>query len=126
MADYLHISRVAVHKQLKKLVLKEKIVKYGDSPHVQYSVLQKIKKQNPHYLWDYDYDELKKTEQGRIKILERMINYGPGEGEKINLVDVKKYWNKLDLYHNRKLLLELLLWGKYRSLHQNKQSFSIK
>lgn len=81
---------------------------------------------SPHYLWDYNINELKKTEQGRIKILERMINYGPGEGEKINLADVKKYWDKLDLYHNRKLLLELLIWGKYRSLHQNKQLFSIK
>ena len=29
------------------------------------------------YLWDYDINELKKkTEQGRIFILERQINYG--------------------------------------------------
>lgn len=35
------------------------------------------------YLWDYDCDELKKTEEGRIKILERMINYGPGK-ERLN------------------------------------------
>ena len=81
---------------------------------------------SPHYLWDYDINELKKTEQGRIKILERIINYGPREGEKINLVKVKKYWHKLDLYHNRKLLLELLIWGKYRSLHESRHSFSIK
>ena len=30
------------------------------------------------YLWDYDEKELKKTEKGRIFILERMLNYGPG------------------------------------------------
>lgn len=80
---------------------------------------------SPHYLWDYDINELKKTEKGRIFILERMINYWPGK-EKIKLSEVKKYWSKLDLYHNRRLLLELLLWGKYRSLHQSKTSFSIK
>ncbi len=108
LANYLQISRVAIHKQLKNLLLKEKIEKYGTSPHVQYSILQKKKTQNPHYLWDYDYDELKKTEQGRIKILERMINYGPGEGEKINLADVKKYWDKLKLFPNAKRLMELM------------------
>lgn len=47
-------------------------------------------------IWDYDIKELKKTEEGRIKILERMINYGPGK-EKIKLADVKKYWDKLKL-----------------------------
>ncbi len=51
-------------------------------------------------MWDDDVNELKKTEQGRIKILERMINYGPdaSNGEKIKLSLVKKYWDKLDLY----------------------------
>jgi len=29
------------------------------------------------YLWDYDEKELEKTQSGRIKILERKINYGP-------------------------------------------------
>lgn len=47
------------------------------------------------YLWDYDRKTLEKTEQGRILILERMINYGPGKGEKINLSQVKKYWDRL-------------------------------
>ena len=51
-----------------------------------------------HYLWDYDEEELKKTEEGRIFILERKINYGPGEGKKIKLAEVKKYWDRLDLY----------------------------
>ena len=76
-------------------------------------------------LWDYDRKELEKTEEGRIKILERMINYGPGR-EKIRLAEVKKYWKKLDLYEAPRYLLELLIWGKCRSLHRNKNSFSIK
>lgn len=62
-------------------------------------------------LWDYDKKELEKTESGRIKILERMINYGPGE-EKIKLSAVKKYWGRLNLFPTRKRLFELLIWGK--------------
>lgn len=74
------------------------------------------------YLWDYDRKELEKTEKGRIFILERMINYGPGE-EKIKLSDVKKYWDRLNLFTLQKRLLELLIWGKYITPHQNKKSF---
>lgn len=78
-------------------------------------------------MWDYDINELKKTEEGRIKILERLINYGPTEkGEKIKLSLVKKYWNRLDLYHSRRLLLELIIWGKYLSSPLIKEPFSIK
>ncbi len=77
------------------------------------------------YLWDYDRKELEKTEKGRILILERMINYGPGN-EKIKLSDVKKYWNKLDLYEPQRHLLELLIWKNRRSSHQTKNGFSIK
>ena len=78
-----------------------------------------------HYLWDYDKKELEKTEKGRIFILERMINYGPGD-EKIKLEEVKKYWDKLDLYYPQKHLLELLIWGKNISSRPNKTSFSVK
>ena len=77
------------------------------------------------FIWDYDIKELRKTEQGRIKILERMINYGPGK-EKIKLADVKKYWDKLDLYEPQKHLLELFIWKRCLSSHQHKNSFSIK
>lgn len=78
-----------------------------------------------HYLWDYDRKELEKTEQGRIKILERMINYGPGD-EKIKLADVKKYWDKLDLYPEQRRLMEFLIWGKVNPLPRNNNTFSIK
>ena len=79
------------------------------------------REKNPHYLWDYDINELKKTEQGRIKILERMINYGPGEGKKIPLDLVKKYWNRLELNYLARRLFELLIWGKYQSSQENKK-----
>lgn len=62
-------------------------------------------------VWDYDPKELEKTESGRILLLERMINYGPGK-KKIKLADVKKYWNRLHLDIQRKRLLSLLLWNK--------------
>lgn len=62
-------------------------------------------------LWDYDRKQLEKTEQGRILILERLINYGPGK-EKIKLSEVKKYWQKLHLFRLQKRLFELLIWGK--------------
>lgn len=77
-------------------------------------------------VWDYDKEALKKTEKGRIFLLERMINYGPAEGEKIKLFDVKKYWDKLELFPKRKKLLELLLWGKYTSSPKNNKSFWLK
>lgn len=77
------------------------------------------------HLWDYDINELKKTEKGRILILERMINYGPGE-EKIKLSDVKKYWDELQLFSLRRRLLELIIWGKYISLPENNRSFWMK
>ena len=76
----------------------------------------------PSYLWDYDKKELEKTEQGRIFILERKINYGP-DGEKVKLSEVKKYWKKLHLFRLQKMLFELLIWGKYKILPKNKKSF---
>lgn len=125
LVEKFKISRVAIHKQLVKLQEKKLIQKIGNTPHVYYIVPQKIT-YRPHYLWDYDYDKLNKTENGRIKILERMINYGPGKNEKIPLKLVRKYWDKLDMYPRRKLLLELLIWGKNLSLQHTRQNFSIK
>jgi hypothetical protein len=77
------------------------------------------------YLWDYNKKDLEKTEKGRIFILERMINYGPGE-EKIKLQEVKKYWDKLNLFPLQRRLLELLIWGRYQILPKNKKSFWMK
>lgn len=79
-----------------------------------------------HYLWDYDEKELKKTEKGRLLILERKINYGPNPGEKIKLSEVKKNWDNLELFPIRMRLLELLIWGKYKSSPTNSKSFFLK
>jgi len=65
-------------------------------------------------IWDYDIRELKKTREGRILILERMINYGiyPGDRDKISLSQVKKYWNRLAIDADRRRLMHYLIWGK--------------
>ena len=65
-------------------------------------------------LWDYDIDELKKSKSDRAKILllERQINYGVDEGEKIKLAAVKKCWGKLNLFPRRRRLFEYLIWEK--------------
>ena len=76
-----------------------------------------------HYLWDYDRKTLEKSENGRIFILERMINYGPGKREKISLALVKKYWDRLNLFTLQKRLFELLIWGKYSSSPKSRKSF---
>ncbi len=67
-----------------------------------------------HYLWDYDEEELKKSHSGRLKILERKINYGPPKGEKISRSEVKKYWDELapNLFEPQKELFKSLLWSK--------------
>lgn len=64
------------------------------------------------FIWDYDITKLRKTKSGRLLILERMLNYGPTKGDKISLNEVKKNWDKLQLFPTRKRLFELLIWGK--------------
>lgn len=65
-------------------------------------------------LWDYDQEDLKKSKSPWAKIipLERQINYGVFGKEKINLSEVKKYWNKLRIEPKRKRLFEYLIWGR--------------
>jgi hypothetical protein len=66
------------------------------------------------YLWDYDQKELKKSEKGRLLLLERQINYGvyPSDEEKISLKEVRKNWDKLNIPPKRRRLLSLVIWGK--------------
>lgn len=73
-------------------------------------------------MWDYNIKELEKTESGRIKILERKINFGTDNDEKISREMVKKYWDRLsiNLFPQRRRLFELLLWNKVTSLPKNK------
>lgn len=63
------------------------------------------------FIWDYDRKTLEKSKSGRLLILERKINYGPGR-EKISLSEVKKNWNKLQIDPRRRQLLKHLIWGK--------------
>lgn len=76
-------------------------------------VCNPIQYKNMVMMWDYDTDELKKTEKGRILMLERAINNGVylSDKQKISLNQVKKYWRKLHLEPGRRKLLKLLIWG---------------
>ena len=62
-----------------------------------------------YHIWDYDINELRKTESGRLLILERQINYGMflSDKDKIKLSEVKKNWKKLQLDPDRKKLFKL-------------------
>lgn len=66
-------------------------------------------------VWDYDLKKLKQSKAGLILFLERLINYGPERGEKINLAQVRRYWGQLNLFPKRRRLLKLLIWGKTQS-----------
>lgn len=67
-----------------------------------------------YHIWDYDINQLKKTESGRLLMLERQINYGMflSDKDKIKLSEVKKNWDKLNLDSDRKKLFRFLIWGK--------------
>ena len=62
-------------------------------------------------LWDYDKKELEKTEEGRIKILERMINFGVylKDKEKIPVNYLIKYWKKLHIEPGRRHFLKFIM-----------------
>ena len=47
------------------------------------------------FIWDYDKNWLGRTKLGKIKLLERAINFGPDPGKKIKLSEVKKNWQEL-------------------------------
>ena len=66
------------------------------------------------HIWDYDKKQLEQTKEGRIKILELMINYGVylKDKQKIPIKQVKKYWTRLKLDPERCNYLKFLIWGK--------------
>lgn len=62
--------------------------------------------------WSVDTTELKKDKKKyAIWRLEQMVNFGL-EGEKIKRQELKKYWNILNLDHNKKQYLKMILWPK--------------
>lgn len=66
------------------------------------------------FVWDYDVDELKKSEKGRLLLLERQIDGGVylSDKEKISLKEVKKNWDQLQIDSAKRRLLEMLIWKK--------------
>jgi len=64
------------------------------------------------YNWSVDTTELKNNKkQYAIWRLEQMVNFGLN-GEKISREAIKKYWKILDLDHNKKKYLKMILWPK--------------
>ena len=64
-------------------------------------------------VWDYDIKKAdQNTEQFIVWKLERLINYGLGD-EKINENLLKKYWDKIKMPENTRILFDFLLWGKH-------------
>ncbi|OGG23926.1 hypothetical protein A3A79_01860 [Candidatus Gottesmanbacteria bacterium RIFCSPLOWO2_01_FULL_43_11b] len=66
-------------------------------------------------VWDYPKAKLTRSRRGSVLLLERLINFGPGKGEKIHLRKVKEHWGALRLFPNKRRLMELFLWGKPQS-----------
>lgn len=66
------------------------------------------------HLWDYEEETLKKSNRGRLLLLERKINYGiyAGDKEKLDLQRIKKNWRNLKIEPKRRRFLKLLIWGK--------------
>lgn len=66
------------------------------------------------FVWDYDINELKKSEKGRLLLLERQIDGGVylSDKEKISLKEVKKNWDHLQIDSAKRRLLEMLIWKK--------------
>lgn len=66
------------------------------------------------FVWDYDVDELEKSEKGRLLLLERQIDGGVylSDKEKISLKEVKKNWDHLQIDSAKRRLLEMLIWKK--------------
>lgn len=66
------------------------------------------------FVWDYDPKELKKSQRGRLLLLERLINGGVylSDRKKIPLQEVKKNWRRLNIDSSKRRLLKMLIWGK--------------
>ena len=66
------------------------------------------------HVWDYDVNKLKKSKRGRLLLLERQIDYGVylKDKEKIDLQEVKKNWEILNIEKKRRRFLQYLIWNK--------------
>jgi hypothetical protein len=53
----------------------------------------------------------KKSDSYKVWRLEQLINFGLN-GEKLDIKDVKKYWNKIETDSTTRKFLKLIIWGK--------------
>ncbi|OGG02094.1 hypothetical protein A2W14_04240 [Candidatus Gottesmanbacteria bacterium RBG_16_37_8] len=67
-------------------------------------------------MWNWDYDLPKDwqptTDQEWIWYIERVINYGPKNQEKLSKTLIKKYFPRLRLDKERKEYIRFLVYGK--------------
>ena len=63
--------------------------------------------------WDYDLSKnwKPKTDEEWVWYIERVVNYGPRENDKLDRQMVKKYFPFLRLDQYKKEYLRFLLWG---------------
>jgi biotin operon repressor len=128
LVEFLGLSRVAIHKQLKQLVETGALQKIGSSPRVFYTLVfahqaitspssdnsrlaYKVKN------WSTDTTQLKKDPQAyRLWQLQQLINYGLN-GQKLKRSDLLKYWDKLDIESASRRYLAFLLWPEKKSTY---------
>ena len=67
------------------------------------------------YNWSIDEKRFRKEHPEKYKIwrLEQLINFGLGD-EKLDLKELKKYWNVLDIDKTARKYLEFLLWPTHQ------------
>lgn len=62
------------------------------------------------YIWDYKIKDAKKLPE--VWVLERTINYGLKENEKIDEKMLRRNWDKIKIDDEKRKFLKLLLWPK--------------
>lgn len=65
------------------------------------------------YNWDYNLpkDWKPQTRDEWVWYFQRILTHGLG-GDKIDRAKLKEYWKELDIPHDTRVFLELLLWNK--------------
>ena len=67
-------------------------------------------------MWNWDYDLPKnwqpKTDEEWIWYIERVVNYGPRDNDKLNKHIIRKYFDRLTLDNERKEFLRFLVYGE--------------
>jgi hypothetical protein len=73
------------------------------------------------YNWSTDVKKIKENKENyAIWKLQQMVNFGLGD-KKINLKDLKKYWDKLEMDPHRRKYLELIVYGQRNNYSLSKK-----